>query len=65
MGVEVIVVNDNPDRFGPADLAALNLPDTVQILHHPQNLGLSSARDTGMAAACGGGSAFWMPTIIS
>ena len=53
LAAEVIVVNDNPDRFGPDDIAALDLPGAVQVLHHPRNLGLSSARNTGMAAARG------------
>lgn len=52
-GVEVIVVNDNPERFDAGRFARLELPATVRVIHHPRNLGLSAARNTGMAAAEG------------
>jgi hypothetical protein len=52
-GVEVIVVNDNPAQFGPDWFAAQDLPAEVTLLHHPENLGLSAARKSGIAAAHG------------
>ena len=51
--VEVIVVNDNPAVFAPADIAALNLPAQVRVLHHDGNRGLPAARNTGIAASTG------------
>ncbi len=47
---DIVVVNDNPERFGPGDIAALDLPGPVRILHHDRNRGLSSARNTGIEA---------------
>jgi hypothetical protein len=47
---EVVVVNDNPERFGPDDIAALDLPGPVRIVHHDRNRGLSCARNTGIDA---------------
>jgi hypothetical protein len=52
-GVEVLVVNDNPDRFGAADFAAMPLPAGVRLVHHDRNRGLSAARNSGMAQSEG------------
>lgn len=51
---EVIVVNDNPEEFDEATIRALGLPDTVRVVSHERNRGLSAARNTGIAAATGG-----------
>lgn len=50
---EVIIVNDNPERFPPGWLESQGFPASVRILHHDINRGLSAARNTGMAAAQG------------
>lgn len=50
---EILIVNDNPERFPPGWLESLDLPGAPRILHHPANRGLSAARNTGMAAATG------------
>ncbi len=60
-GVEVIVVNDNPERYSRDEVAALAAtgwpaPDgkgPVTVLCHESNRGLSAARNTGLAAANG------------
>ena len=52
-GAEILLVNDNPEVFGPAEIARIGLPGAVRILHHDRNRGLSAARNTGMAAATG------------
>lgn len=51
--VEVIVVNDNPALHDEAGIRALGLPETVRVISHDVNRGLSAARNTGMAAASG------------
>lgn len=56
--VEVIVVNDNPERFGPVYFDGLALPPEVRVLHHATNGGLSRARNTGLAEARGARIAF-------
>jgi hypothetical protein len=57
-GAEVILVNDNPGAFSPGDIQDLigNMP--VNVLHHTKNMGLSQARNTGLAAARGAHIAF-------
>ncbi|MDF1873062.1 glycosyltransferase family 2 protein [Vannielia sp.] len=57
-GVEVIVVNDNPERFSPDDIRALGATPPVRLLSHVKNEGLSAARNTGLAAAKGAFIAF-------
>ena len=51
--LEVIVVNDNPERFSHEDLAGLTRGFDVRVVHHAENGGLSAARNTGMSAANG------------
>lgn len=50
---EVIIVNDNPTAEAMRFLEAQNFPDTVKIVHHEVNRGLSAARNTGIAHASG------------
>ena len=51
--LQLIVVNDNPDVFSHDYVERLAAPYDAQVLSHPQNLGLSAARNTGMAVATG------------
>lgn len=48
-GLEIIVVNDNPEVFGEAAFEGLQ----ATVIHHEQNRGLSAARNSGIAAARG------------
>ena len=50
---QILVVNDNPDRFSPRDLEDLTDGHRVELIHHPRNLGLSAARNSGLARARG------------
>ncbi len=50
---QIIVVNDNPERFSAAEVEDLCAGFDVTILHHASNQGLSAARNTGMAQATG------------
>ncbi|NEX45910.1 glycosyltransferase family 2 protein [Pseudotabrizicola algicola] len=47
---EIIVVNDNPAEYDAAAFERMGLPRSVRVLHHPVNLGLSAARNSGIAA---------------
>lgn len=49
---EIIVVNDGSQDNGAA-IVESRFSDTVLLLHHTQNLGVSSARNTGVKAASG------------
>lgn len=51
--LELIVVNDNPERFSEADVRALAGPHETTVLMHPHNMGLSAARNTGLDVAQG------------
>lgn len=51
--LELIVVNDNPERFSEADLDTLTHGTGARVVHHSVNKGLSAARNTGIAAANG------------
>jgi glycosyltransferase involved in cell wall biosynthesis len=51
--IELIIVNDNPARFGPDYFEGLGLPDGTRVLHHDVNKGLAAARNTGIDAARG------------
>lgn len=51
--VQVIVVNDNPEQFSRTDLAALCAGHPVELIQQPRNLGLSAARNAGLAVARG------------
>jgi glycosyltransferase involved in cell wall biosynthesis len=55
--LEIIVVNDNPEKFSEHDIRPL-VPTgpgdaTITILSQPENRGLSAARNTGLDAAKG------------
>lgn len=58
-GVEIIVVNDNPDIYSPDVLDALTAQTrsardvTLRVVHMPENSGLSAARNAGLAQAKG------------
>lgn len=56
--VEVIIVNDNPERFGEDFFSAFGFPGSVRVIHHEQNRGLPGARNTGIKAARGAHIAF-------
>lgn len=51
--VELIVINDNPDTYGPEDLTKLTAGFDARVIHHAENKGLSAARNTGIDAANG------------
>lgn len=51
--VQIIVVNDNPEQVAPDALAALCGRHRVEVIHQPRNLGLSAARNAGLARARG------------
>lgn len=51
--LELIVINDNPDRFDDAALRRLTDGFDARVIHHTENRGLSAARNTGIVAANG------------
>jgi len=51
--VEVLIVNDNPEQYAPDWFGQFGFPDSIRILHHDTNRGLSAARNTGMTVARG------------
>lgn len=51
--LDVVIVNDNPFMFSPDYFEPLLQDDRVRLVNHPQNEGLSVARNTGMAHARG------------
>lgn len=51
--LELIVINDNPERFDAAALETLTAGFDARVIHHTENRGLSAARNTGMMAANG------------
>lgn len=51
--VEIVLVNDNPCAETETFLKSLNFPETVRIINHETNRGLSAARNTGVKAAHG------------
>lgn len=51
--LQVIVVNDNPEVFSAQHLETLVAPHPVDLVHHPKNLGLSAARNSGLDRATG------------
>ncbi len=51
--LELIVINDNPERFDDAALVDLTKGFNARVIHHLENKGLSAARNTGMDAANG------------
>lgn len=52
-GLDVVIVNDNPSTFSPDYFEPLLSDNRVRLVNHPQNHGLSVARNTGMAHARG------------
>ncbi len=50
---EVVIVNDNPAPEAVRFLETQRFPDTVRIIHHLENKGLSTARNTGVDNANG------------
>ncbi|MFT7594847.1 MAG: hypothetical protein ACI8R4_002171 [Paracoccaceae bacterium] len=52
-GLQIIVVNDNPETYSADDLAAHGVSCPVELIQHPRNLGLSAARNSGMKQARG------------
>ncbi len=55
---EIVVVNDNPERFTAGAVAALCPARSVTVVQHDRNAGLSAARNSGMAATSGARIAF-------
>ena len=51
--LELIVINDNPEKFNVAALDALTDGFDARVIHHTENRGLSAARNTGIVAANG------------
>lgn len=52
-GLQLIVVNDNPEHFSQDHVARLIAPYDAELVCHPENLGLSAARNTALDRARG------------
>ena len=51
--IQLLIVNDNPERFDVDTVARLAGPGPIEIVQHDRNRGLSAARNSGLARATG------------